>query len=64
MPSSASSWRELVPGLIAATVIAAVVWIVLRYAQVGALHGDTMKLVAPVAVQIFHRRERHPHHLP
>jgi phospholipid/cholesterol/gamma-HCH transport system substrate-binding protein len=49
MPSSASSWRELVPGLVVATVIAAIVWIVLRYAQVGALHGDTMKLVAPVA---------------
>jgi phospholipid/cholesterol/gamma-HCH transport system substrate-binding protein len=49
MPSSASSWRELVPGLIVATVIAAIVWVVLRYAQVGALHGDTMELVAPVA---------------
>lgn len=49
MPSSASSWRELVPGLIMATVIAASVWAVLRYAQVGALRGDTLKLVAPVA---------------
>ena len=49
MPSSASSWRELVPGLVLATVIAAIVWGVLRYAQVGALHGDTVDLVAPVA---------------
>jgi phospholipid/cholesterol/gamma-HCH transport system substrate-binding protein len=49
MPSSGSSWRELVPGLIVASLIAAIVWIVLRYAQVGALHGDTMELVAPVS---------------
>jgi phospholipid/cholesterol/gamma-HCH transport system substrate-binding protein len=49
MPSSASSWRELVPGLIAATVLAAIVWVVLRYAQVGALRGDTLNLVAPVS---------------
>ena len=49
MSSSASSWRELVPGLIAAAALTALVWVVLRYAQVGALRGDTLKLVAPVA---------------
>lgn len=49
MSSSSSSWRELVPGLIAATVIVALVWGVLRYAQVGALRGDTMMLVAPMS---------------
>ena len=49
MPSSASTWRELVPGLITAAIIATLIWIVLRYAQVGALHGDKIELVAPVA---------------
>lgn len=49
MSSSPSSWRELVPGLIAAAVITVLVWAVLRYAQVGALRGDTLELVAPVA---------------
>lgn len=49
MSSSSASWRELVPGLIAAAVITALVWAVLRYAQVGALRGETMSLVAPVS---------------
>jgi phospholipid/cholesterol/gamma-HCH transport system substrate-binding protein len=48
MPSS-SSWRELVPGLVLTFVLTATVWGVLRYAQVGALRGDKMELMAPVA---------------
>lgn len=37
------------PGLVTAVVITATVVAVLRYAQVGALRGDTIELVAPVA---------------
>ena len=49
MAASSSSWRELVPGLVSAGVIAGAIFGVLRYAQVGALRGDTIELVAPVA---------------
>ena len=48
MPATRSSWRDLVPGLVSAAVITVGVWAILRYAQVGALRGDTIELVAPV----------------
>lgn len=42
-------WRELVPGLAVSAGLALVAWLVLRYGQVGAMRGDTIELVAPVA---------------
>src|SRR4051812_10557444 len=49
MPATPSSWRGLLPGLVATTVLISIVYVVLRYAQVGQLHGDTMEIIAPVA---------------
>jgi phospholipid/cholesterol/gamma-HCH transport system substrate-binding protein len=49
MSTSASSWRELVPGLVLTAVITALVWGILRYMQVGALRGETLELLAPVS---------------
>ncbi len=39
------SWRDLTPGLIAFALIFVAAFGILRYARVGALHGDTIKLV-------------------
>ena len=42
------SWSDVRGGMIASLAIAAVVYVVLKYSRVGALHGDTIPLFAHV----------------
>ena len=49
MASDRTSWRELIPGTIVALVIAATIYAILRYAQVGGLRGDSYVIHAPVS---------------
>lgn len=43
------SWRSLIPGTIAFVALVAVAFVVLKFARVGALHGDTFSLYAAAA---------------
>jgi phospholipid/cholesterol/gamma-HCH transport system substrate-binding protein len=46
MAPDKTTWRSLIPGLIAITVIILATLGVLMFAQVGALHGDTVRVFA------------------
>lgn len=49
MASDRLSWRELIPGAIVAGVLVTTVYVILRYAQVGGIRGDSYVLHAPVS---------------
>ena len=47
MPRTSSTWKDLVPGLIASLAVVGAAVGVLMFARIGALHGDTYELWAP-----------------
>lgn len=46
MPRRRDSWRDLLPGILCVTALVAAVLSILKFARVGALHGDTVTIYA------------------